>query len=331
MKLSLFVFFATSFFILSCGKKKPLDLPLVTPPVKAATPQGFQTGTSVIRADLQALSASDFKSRFFSTGPTYIFSILQSIDNRISDYNTDGGSHGCSSQTPVAYTLTPWGQSVTMYGQCVSTRTASFTGDPGLTIFGVDSNKVFYLYDAGGASWTAAIATPITGQSGKYSVHAWIGVGYSNGQSGDNAQCAVSWDNCSYAIIELTANQVTQNFEMVAAGMGVGYCGAQYVADGTNIYGTGSTDNGTSCGTTDTICVSATDASTTATCTTAQKTFSLTPIGRKAAAASGKTTVSVASWGASAYPTTPNATLDGTSTDALRFGPTTAPAGIGTY
>ncbi len=328
---NLIIIFVSFFVLLSCSKDSPLSLPLVAPPVRAATPEGFKSGTSVVKG-LRSLDSADFKSRFFSAGPTNIFTILAAIDNRIGGFNTDGGSHACSSQTPVAYTVTPFGQSVTMYGQCAQTGLGSYSADPGLVIFGQDSTKVFYLYTANGASWTAAIATPITGNDGKYAVHAWIGVGYSNGTSGgSNAACSKSWDNCSYGVVEIDANEVTKKFEMAVAGMGIGYCGAQYVSDGTNIYGKGSTDMGTTCSSTDTICVSASNASTVATCTDAQKVFSLPAIGRRAAASSGLTDQSIASWGATAYPSSANLTIDGTASDALRFGPTTVPAGIGTY
>src|SRR5690349_5466430 len=64
-------------------------LSLVTPPVKAATPPALRPPTSglalapgrtALTTGLAAMSAADFQSRFFSTGPTAVFDLLASID-----------------------------------------------------------------------------------------------------------------------------------------------------------------------------------------------------------------------------------------------------------
>jgi hypothetical protein len=167
-----------------------------------------------------------------------------------------------------------------------------------------------------------------------YAVHAWIGVGENNGAGG----CGTSWDDCSYGTIELRANPVTASFEMTVAGVGFGYCGAQLVSDGTNVFFTGSTDMGSTCNATDTLCAAANAGTPSATCTPAEESFSLTPMGRTAS--SGPATVAtpgdsgVQDFAASAYPGGDKDTivLDGTSSDSVHVGAFTTPtSGLGQY
>lgn len=297
------------------------DLPLVTPPVKAAAPAGFQTRGG------RALDSADIRSRFFTTGPTSVFAILTAIDDRISGINTQAATStaACLSQTPVAYTITPWGQTVTMYGQCYQNVGTPTAADPSLVQWG-KKDGVTYLYTAVGASRVAVIATPITGTS-NYTVQAWMGVGYTNSTCG-----AGSWDTCSYGVIQLEANSNTSTFEMVVAGMGFGYCGAQLKSDGTSVYLTGSTDMGTTCNAIDTACVSSANISNAGTCGSTLTTFSLAALGRKTATGTNTGTVPIATWAATQYPSTPGTvTLNGTATDDLYFGPLTATTGVGAF
>lgn len=165
----------------ACNKSSGtgIGLPLITPPVKSATPAGLQTTRRL--TSLRDLDPAEFKSRFFQAGPTYIFDILTSIDTRISEINTRTASStaACVTQDPVAYTITPFGQSVTMYGQCYEIFSGATTQDPKLMQFGV-KDKVTYLYVAVGAAWVAAKATPVDGTTSDYTVEAWMGVGYTN-------------------------------------------------------------------------------------------------------------------------------------------------------
>ena len=340
MKLTHFAYFigfTSIVFHTACGKSSGpgAGLPLVTPPVKSATPTGLRGSSTAWLRDLilprsafataSTLSTSDFKSRFFSTGPTDILgTVLPALDNLITNINTQSASNNsaCLTQTPVSYTVTPFGQTVTMYAQCYSQGTASYTGDPALTQFGT-KDGVTYIYSAQGAEWVAAIITPITGSTSDYTVQAWIGLGYSN-----TSGCSSTWDGCSYGAMEINANSKTKAFEFAVAGMGLGYCGAQLKSDGTNLYATASVDMGTSCYDIGTLCVSASDGTTSGTCDTSLTTFALTPLGRKSTASTA--TLVVGNWGVSAYPATgANLTLDGSSTDDLRFGPTTPTTGVG--
>jgi hypothetical protein len=309
------------------------SFPTITPPIQAVTPAGLKnSGFSGLRPALTGgLSITQFKTDFFGTGPTVLFNITNSVDGRISFFNNNSTKSGCLSATPVAYTITPAGQAspVTMYAQCYTTIPSGFTGDPGLILIG-KNNGVTYIWDANGAAWVAAIATP---DGGSYDIHAWYSVGIGNGKSGSNGgQCgnAGAFDDCSYGVAEIYTNAGTGAFEMAAAGIGVGYCGVQLASDGMNTYADGSA--GPVCAATDDLCVLSSDETTVVggrggICTpggSAAFTHT-TAIGIETG--SGPTT----SWGNSPYPTVPNVVLNGTSTDSVHFGPTTPPAGVAQF
>jgi hypothetical protein len=321
----------------SCGKSTigaGAGIPAVTPIVKAAAPTGLKGSLSAsilkfLSSDAYAvasnLSVSDFQSRFFTTGPTAILNtILPNIDTIISAINSQTARNDspCLTQAPVSYTIHPFGQSVTMYAQCYTQNTGQYSGDPGFVQFGT-KDGVNYIYSAEGAEWQALIVTPISGSNGKYSVTGYIGLGYSN-----TAGCSSTWDGCSYGGMEISANSATQTFELAVAGMGFGYCGAQLSSDGTHIYATGSVDMGTSCLGVGTLCVEAGDGQTSATCTAAEQTFALTPIGRQSTASTAP--LVSGNWGASAYPASgANLLFDGSSADDIHFGPTSPTSGVG--
>ena len=302
------------------------------------------------------LSVLDIAQRFFDAGPTDIYFILQSIDAMITGLNGGSDTSPCLSQAPAAYTLHPFGESVAMYGQCYQQTGSS------LLQWGV-KDGTFYLWNVGGVELTAIIATPLTaGASGnagggaadadtadadtseaggdgggavaQYAVHAWIGVGADNGAGG----CGTAWDDCSYGAIELTANPATASFEMAVAGVGFGYCGAQLVSDGTHVFVSGSTDMGSTCNDSDTLCVAASDGSA-ATCTSAEQVLAIAPMGREAT--SGPATLATAGdasaqvFAASAYPGGAGNTivLDGTLSDSVHIdsASTTPSKGLGQY
>jgi hypothetical protein len=287
---------------------QPADLPLITPPVRAATPAGFGgMATRARTAPLAAmLSASDIHDRFFSPGPTEVFQILQSVDDRIDEANSATGAHACLDQAPVPYTLHVFGQDVAFQAQCYRTF------DAGFMQFGSDADGITYLYETGGA---ARLAARISGDT----VDVWYGVGYTNATCGNG-----SFDGCSYGVTQIEAQPASHAFEMTVAGIGVGYCGVQLRSDGTVIYGEGSTDMGATCDDVATLCANASDLSAATACD-AVSTFALPPLGRQAGSGSHV-------FGASLYPATPNIVLDGTATDSLGFGPGSAPTdGVGEF
>ena len=130
-------------------------LPLIKPPVKTVTPKGLGGG-SLQALKFQLIPSNlglDIKNRFFSGGPTDIFGILQVVDGFISGVDQLNGP--CRTQTPVAYSITPFGQSITFYGQCYRQQAGSSAGDPGLFQLGTKDGTT-YIYSAQGAERVAA-------------------------------------------------------------------------------------------------------------------------------------------------------------------------------
>lgn len=306
MKLSL-----AAVLLASCTTSTPADLPLITPPVRAAAPSGFDAATRARIAPLDGtLSADDIRDRFFSPGPTEVFQILQSVDDRIAEVNSAGGAHTCLAADPVPYTLHVFGEDVAFEAQCYRTFDES-SGPPAFMQFGSDAGTTF-MYVTGGAS---RLAARVAGDR----VDVWYGVGYTNDMCGDG-----SFDGCSYGVTQIAAQPSTRAFEMTVAGIGVGYCGVQLRSDGSVIFGEGSTDMGATCDAVASLCVNASDLSDATACD-AVATFALPPLGREAGSGAQP-------FGASLYPASPTIVLDGTPTDSLEFGPADAPtSGVGDF
>jgi len=293
-RTSAFVFVCA--FVIGCADEgTPANLPLVTPPVRAAVPSSLGGQTLAPRA----LDSADVKSRFFSPSPTSVFRILEEIDGRvasINDRSQNEGKHPCIDQAPVAYTLTPWGQSVTFYAQCYETIGNGF-------LQFAKKDDVTYLFVNVGSPVAARIA-PVPSAPGKYTVHAWLSIGDGKTEG-------------SYGVIELEADETRSAFEMTVAGIGFGYCGAQLKSDGQNVFGKGSLDRGATCQPTDTFCGAAKDVALPGTCGAPLETFSLPPLGRKAGSLGGK------SFGASEYPgASDSIVLDGSPAAGGAFRPT---------
>ena len=147
----------------SPGGGAALRLPLITPPVRAAAPVGLSGGTTpqalgapvVFTTTSLALDSSDIKQRFFGAGPTNLFQILGSIDARIAETNMRAAQKApCLSQTPIAYSLMPFGGSVTFQAQCFDT-----IGTDAFFQFGEKDGST-YFYSTGGAAHVAARVTP---------------------------------------------------------------------------------------------------------------------------------------------------------------------------
>jgi hypothetical protein len=297
-------------FVAACGAGgSQVELPLISPPVRAATPAALQS-TSRMRAVQSVddgLSASDLHDRFFSgAGPTDVMQLMSAVDDRITEINGAGASP-CFDAAPVDVTITPAGHSVVLPAQCARTF-----GNDGFMQFAVVEG-VTSIYVAVGAARFAAIVTP-GATAADDAVDAWYGVGYDNATS-----CGGSFDGCSYGLTELHASSTTHAFELAVAGIGEGYCGVQLQSDGTSIYAIGSLDMGETCRDTSTLCVAASDLTMPGTC--ADPVMQLAPVGRRAGSGAHV-------FGASTYPATPNITLDGTETDSLHFGPSAPSDGV---
>ena len=295
------------------------DLPLISPPVRSATPAGLQTAARHTGAAFDAmLRAEDVRERFFSgSGPTDLMTILASIDQRLDEVNTADRHPACLDQAPVGYTIHPGGHDVELTAQCYRRFSGASAGDPAFLQFGVSDGKTS-LYVAGGAARLAALVTPIAGTT-EYVVDAWYGVGYTNATGCGSTG---TFDDCSYALTELHANPATKAFEMSVAGIGVGFCGIQFASDGTLLHGIGSGDMGTTCNDAATLCATAADLAASDMCGSAG--YALPALGRRAGAGAHI-------FGASDYPDAPNVTLDGTETDSLHFAPTAPTTGAGDF
>lgn len=321
--------------------KTDLRLPLITPPVKAATPPALGgTGVRVQAARRElgevwgqelALDSVDIKQRFFTAGPTSVFQILGMLDMRITEINqrVQSSEPACLRHEPIAYTLSPFGQSVTFYAQCVESMSAPGASAPAFLQFG-RKDGVSYLFIAGGAQHVAARLTPAAATDAgateaRWRVDVWIGVGHDNvtrcGTASQGFECG------SYGVIELHTDETRLALELTAAGTGFGYCGAQLKSDGARVYTRGSLDMGATCLDTSTLCVEASDLTTPASCESAITTFATPALGRKAF--TGKSQ----GFGASLYPggASNQVTLDGTSADSLRFGPTSPTSGVAAF
>jgi len=302
------------------GPPGSADLPMISPPVRAATPAGLQAPAARRLAAAgaavdAALPPSELHDRFFSgSGPTDLMTLLGEIDQRLAGANAAAGAAGCLDQAPVAYTITPAGHPVELVAQCYQRFTGAMAGDPAFLQFGQRDGKTS-LYVAVGAARLAAIVSPIAGST-EHAVDAWYGVGYTNATGCGSTG---TFDDCSYALAELHADPSSKAFEMAVAGIGVGFCGVQFASDGTALWAAGSGDMGATCNARATACVSAADLATPATCTPS---YALPALGRRAGAGAH-------AFGASAYPAAPNVTLDGTGTDSLHFGPEAPTAGAG--
>ncbi|MBU6429340.1 MAG: hypothetical protein KGR26_10040 [Cyanobacteria bacterium REEB65] len=336
------------------GPKASVNLPLLTPIVKAAAPQVFG-GTAVqsITGASGSLSVTDLSSHFFSgSGPSEVYTLLGDVDTRIQDINTQSHtSASCLSQTPVAYTITPWGQSIAMYGQCyssVSLPSGTTAASNPFVQWGSKSGTI-YLWAQVGAGDLAAIVTPLStasagattaSASADYAVHLWTTVGNA-GANNTNGTTAANWDSVgSYGVMEIQADPQTRALEMVAAGIGMGYCGVHFRSDGHDVYAEGAVDDSMSdaaCDLAEPACVQASSggsAVSTDSCSVSATDFTLTSIGRRAATSPDPSSIiqrlTGATWPGSTYPVSgPNVTLDGTSGDSLSFGPTTPTAGVG--
>jgi hypothetical protein len=302
------------------GSGAATDVPLISPPVRTATPPGLQVSTAPRPAEAvePMLSASELRERFFSgSGPTDLMTILGSIDQRLAEINGADHRPACVDQPPVSYTIHPAGHDVELVAQCYRRFSSAIPGDTAFLQFGVRDGKTS-LYVAVGAARLAAIISPIA-DSTDHVVDAWYGVGYTNavgcGSTG-------TFDDCSYALTELHANPVTRAFEMSVAGIGVGFCGIQFASDGARLFGVGSTDMGSQCNARATLCVSAADLDTPENC--GPRGYLLPALGRRAGAGAHE-------FGASHYPDEPNLTLNGTTTDSLYFGPTEPTTGAGNF
>jgi len=283
------------------------SLPLISPPVRAALPQALEAPAPRVQAFDATLSPGDLHDWFFSgSGPTDLMTVLGWVDDRLVDVGGTAGA-SCLADAPVPVAITAVGAPAAMLdlpAQCYR----DFGGDAFMQFAVVGGTTSIYV--AAGQVHLAAVISPDS------VVDAYFGVGYTNAST-----CGTTgtFDDCSYGVTSLHADPSTHAFELAVAGLGEGYCGVQLVSDGTSVYAVGSGDMGETCNVPATLCADATDLASPGTCDALAPT--LPAIGRRAGAGAHV-------FGASAYPDTPNVTLDGTATDSLGFGPSAPTPGV---
>jgi hypothetical protein len=296
------------------------DLPLLSPPVDAATPSGFRLpGTTARRATVvdTALQAWALREQFFSgSGPTDLMTLLGVVDDHLAKINASDKRPDCLDQDPVRYTIDVFDHRVSLSAQCFRMLAPTAGGDASFLQFGEQDGGIS-LYITTGTSRLAAIVTPVDDSpdgSPRYQIDAWYGI------DSDTA-CG---DGCPYGVGQLYANPVTRRFEMTFAGLSVGFCGLQFASDGTSIFGVGSIDAGEYCLDPARLCVSASDPTAPGALATCSQppAYILPALGRRARP--GELAL-----GPSRYPAEPTITLDGSRTDSLHFGPAVPTDGVG--
>ncbi len=296
LQLILSVSFALVLTIIRCsGSGSSAGVPLVEPPVTAATPSGLTSR--------RVLDISEVASRFFADGPTEIQALLDGLDTRITEINSRSSEsdRACLANTPVQQDYTIMGEAVTAHFQCYEILSAT-----GGMAFG-QKDGIWYLYQNVGQGRSLAKIAPVSGQDGKYEVDAWMSVG--QGNAADSGTCSSNWYGCSYGVIRLNANSADNSFEMTVAGTGFGYCGAHLKSEGTNLYVSGSAGqtNGVTwtCAAADTVCTLASDTGTAGSCGSIDTNdFALTSLG-----VTGESNVGT------------GITLNGNTNDSVHFGP----------
>jgi hypothetical protein len=254
---------------LGIGLSSQVFIPLVKPPVDAATPPAFiaTSGRLLHQGRELQINTQSIRDRFFSNGPTNIQTILASVDDRLKSINSRSQGHSCMVATPVPYTINAFGESFSMKASCVQQYSTPSPGVTGFTQWYVD-NQTANLWDFSGEVGLAAIITiDPSGNSTLNTVKIWLSVGRSN-------ICG------SHAVVMIYASKGI--LEMSVAGQGIGFCGAQFRSDSSAMYIIGSPDGGSSCTSTDTACVLPTDGTTNTTCSDSLKTFVLRAVGRTA-------------------------------------------------
>lgn len=337
-------------------------LPELRPSVESTAPEAFQPARR--RALVSDMSfEAQIASRFFSgEGPTDVYSLLDSVDNRISELNLRSPGRSCMNLEPVQVELPRWpGENLTIFAHCYEE-----IDEDGFLMFGV-RNGTAQLYSRIGATTLVAYARIAEGLFNESTACCYR----VNGDLGEDCACvdgscmtpscrttpegwpestARSYRNVSSALVDvdiyfsvgvemnasetgsrglmhLVARPSENTFQASVAGIGLGFCGAQFASDGASIRFVGSQDgvNG-ACQPKNETCVLAQDLGAPGDC--AAVGFSLAPLGR--AATEDFLFQSVELWAASQYPDFGDfAAVDvgAGGNSSVAFGPAAVPLG----
>ncbi len=300
-----------------------LGLPLIKPPVEAAAPSGLgglsaavflHSKSSSGHFKTESIDPTEIESRFFNEdgGPTNLYGILEAVDGRIRGINQRKEVFAeCMNATltpPVAYNISAtWATLPLFYASC----SENFTG-PVVTAAAFDqfalvrdletNTSAFYIYERGGDAIVAA-KVDMDSEGNVTLEQVWFSVGVIN-------------RNGSHGVLQIKARPAIKEFEMVVAGSGVGFCGAQLRSiNGTVLNVTGSVDMGETCEAADSSCCNGATLGLllAGNCTGSASDFTLPPLGRQ----------NYTGQGASHYPGGVQnvVVLTVNTTDAVYFGP----------
>jgi hypothetical protein len=310
------------FFFYLPSSLSSFAVPLLTPPIKSSCPSALKSDLSLRRRRrLAELNTDTIKERFFNPdgGPTNLFDILASVDDRLQELNSRMSSfEECMQDVPVSYSFNVSGESLTFYAQCsdvLNEGTGSSTGAAESSSFmqWAFYNNTWYLYERVGQAIVASQLRVDTSApnptapddddgSGVQNIHVWYSVGITS-RTG------------SHAVAHVYSNPAAEVFEMTAAGVGIGYCGVQFRSSEGLFKATGSADVvGYTCEATDSACKEADNFDVTSACGSMSN-FSLPKLGRQAYADG--------TWEASLYPgvSENTVTLANSGVDDAFFGP----------
>lgn len=209
--------------VIGCGKSSGRSIGAleVEPPVTANTPSGFLSTLS-----LQADSTmTTINSRFFSSGPTEIQSLLDSIDTRITQLNSrEAENHrGCLDETATTFSITtPFSVGLTHYLSCIDNISSTQW-----LAFGHQGSS-WYMRE--GQSQGSLTLAKIDSDS---NVEAWIAVANET-----------TVNSSSQMIMHLKSTAASHLLELTVTGSNIGVgCGVQYQSNENYIYITGLIDD----------------------------------------------------------------------------------------
>jgi len=260
--------------------------------------QELRSGPSFLVADA---NITELKTRLFSAGPTDFQFRLKSIDSRMDELESQAGS--CVSATAQEWAV-PVGTSgiplATMYFQC----SFSVTGTSGVSDY-----KIFFGKKDG--FWYLAelqINSGLETGSGEPPTMAVLAKIADDSTTVEAYQISLEKISGTYhtSVTQILANKTTMIFEVSTASTatssqvassganmtGLG-CGVQMKTDGTNIFGSGVFSQATSCPSSATPCVLASDFGSSGTCTSIN-TFSSVAMTRTALSSAGAANVAKA-------------------------------------
>jgi hypothetical protein len=254
----------TSVFLLN-KNHYTLHIPPIEPPVYDTAPEGFEIPS---RRFLQHEYSNEVKQRFFSgDGPTDIYGLLDSVDQRTQSLNNRmvEQDRPCLRNEPVKINVQGFSgnENIEIFVQCYDELSNNF-----FIMFG-KKDGIMYLYEKGPATTTTALIEDTNETLPNVDVYFTVGNGMLLTQSG------------SRGLFHIKAEPKNDIFEGTAAGIGLGFCGVQFKSNGNNVKTIGSVEGpGGTCQPINETCTDDNlQEMQLANCN--QVSFSLTPLGRK--------------------------------------------------